>query len=207
MAVKADTSLVYAGRNEQPELEGFDMDHITLPDNQIALIKAVAAASKKTVVLLHCGNPIAVSSFEGEVDVIVNMHFPGQEGPKAVVDVLTGRVNPCGRLETTWFKTLEDWPSFAHFPCKKTETGELEIRYEESLELGYRASNCDHRIRWPFGHGLSYTSFAYDDMQIKVHKSTSPWTLNTSARVTNTASRSGKEVVQIYVLPPPDISV
>ncbi|KAK7393987.1 hypothetical protein QQX98_013230 [Neonectria punicea] len=180
MAAKADVSLFYAGRNEQHESEGFDMDQITLPDNQVALLKAVAAASKKTVVLLHCGNPIDVGSFEGEVDAIVNMHFPGQEGPRAVVDTLTGR---------------------------KTEKGGFEIRYEEGLEVGYRASNLDTRIRWPFGHGLSYTSFAYDDLQIKVHKGSSPWTLNASVHVTNTGSRSGKEVVQVYVLPPTDISV
>ncbi|KPM40554.1 Beta-glucosidase B [Neonectria ditissima] len=207
LASKSDVSLVYAGRNEQHESEGFDMDHITLPDNQTALVKAVAAASKKTVVLLHCGSPIDVSSFEADVDAIINMHFPGQEGPRAVVDVLTGRVNPSGRLATTWFKTLEDWPSFGHFPCKKTEKGEVGICYKEGLEVGYRASDRNNRIRWPFGYGLSYTSFAYDDLSTKVNRSSSPWTLNASVRVTNTGSRPGKEVVQVHVLPPRDASV
>ncbi|KAF7554866.1 hypothetical protein G7Z17_g2603 [Cylindrodendrum hubeiense] len=201
IASKADISLIYAGRNQQHESEGFDMDSITLPDNQTALIKAVTAASKKTVVLLHCGNPIDVSSFENSVDAIINMHFPGQEGPGAVIDILTGKLNPSGRLPTTWFKTLEDWPSFGHFPSEKKENGDVEIKYAEGLAVGYRASDQEGQIRWPFGYGLSYTSFSYEDLQVKVDKSSSPATLSTSIRVTNTGSVSGKEVIQVYVSP------
>ncbi|KAH7129146.1 glycoside hydrolase superfamily [Dactylonectria macrodidyma] len=201
IASKADISLIYAGRNQQHESEGFDMDAITLPDNQTALIKAVAAASKKTVLLLHCGNPIDVSDFENSVDAIINMHFPGQEGPAAVVDILTGKTNPSGRLATTWFKTLEDWPSFGHFPSEKKENGDVVIKYEEGLAVGYRASDRENRVRWPFGYGLSYTSFNYEDLQIKVDKSVSPATLNATVNVKNTGSVSGKEVVQVYVSP------
>ncbi|KAH6974145.1 glycoside hydrolase superfamily [Ilyonectria sp. MPI-CAGE-AT-0026] len=201
IASKADISLIYVGRNQQHESEGFDMDGIMLPDNQTALIKAVTAASKKTVVLLHCGNPVDVSSFEDSVDAIVNMHFPGQEGPGAVVDILTGKINPSGRLPTTWFKTLEDWPSYGNFPSEKKENGDIEIKYAEGLAVGYRASDRQSQIRWPFGYGLSYTSFGYEDLQITVNKSSSPAKLTATVRVMNTGQISGKEVVQAYVCP------
>ncbi|KAH6884220.1 glycoside hydrolase superfamily [Thelonectria olida] len=202
IASKADVSLIYAGRNEQHESEGFDLDKISLPENQVSLIKAVAAASKKTIVLLHCGNPIDVGSFVDEVDAVVNMHFPGQEGPQAVVDILTGKVNPSGRLATTWFKALEDWPSFPHFPAKKRDNGDTEIRYTEGLAVGYRAPDRESQVRWPFGHGLSYTSFGYSDLQVSVDNTSSAPTLRVGVSVKNTGRVAGSEVVQVFVCAP-----
>jgi beta-glucosidase len=201
LAAKSDISLIYAGRNEQHESEGFDMKSMSLPDNQISLIKAVAAASRQTVLLLHCGNPIDVSPFVQDVDAIINMHFPGQEGPGAVVDILTGRVNPSGRLPTTWFKSLESAPSFSHFPSKVADDGDIAISYAEGLAVGYRASNLVDQIRWPFGYGLSYTTFKYNDLQLRLEKSASSPTLQAMVCLTNTGKSFGKEVVQVYVCP------
>ncbi|KAG7107818.1 Beta-glucosidase B like protein [Verticillium longisporum] len=164
LARTSDVSVLYAGRDEQYESEGFDLDDIRMPANQAALIKAVAATSKKTVLVLHCGNSIDVSAFVDDVDAVVLAHFPGKEGARAVVDVLAGAVCPSGRLATTWFKTLEDAPSFGHFPARKLEDGSVRIEYAEGVEVGYRSSQAaaGDRVRWPFGFGLSYTSFQYE---------------------------------------------
>jgi beta-glucosidase len=202
VAKSSDITIIYAGRSEQYESEGFDLEEITLPANQVAMIKAVAAASKKTAVLLHCGNPIDISSFVSDVDAIVNMHFPGQEGPQAMVDILTGKVNPSGKLTATWFKTLEDWPSFGNFPALKDENGEFSIKYAEGLEIGYRARVPESRVQFPFGHGLSYTSFSYASLNAKLDASSSPSVLTVSVSVKNTGSVGGKEVVQVYTCPP-----
>ncbi|KAI1059668.1 hypothetical protein LB506_009017 [Fusarium annulatum] len=202
VAKSSDITIIYAGRSEQYESEGFDLEEIALPANQVAMIKAVAAASKKTAVLLHCGNPIDISSFVEDVDAIVNMHFPGQEGPQAMVDILTGKVNPSGRLTATWFKTLEDWPSFGNFPAQKDEAGDFTIKYAEGLEIGYRSKVPESRVQFPFGHGLSYTSFSYDSLQTKLDASSAPSTLTVSVNVSNTGSLAGKEVVQIYTSAP-----
>ncbi|KAF5627265.1 beta-glucosidase I [Fusarium tjaetaba] len=202
VAKSSDITIIYAGRSEQYESEGFDLEEITLPANQVAMIKAVAAASKKTAVLLHCGNPIDIGCFADDVDAIVNMHFPGQEGPQAMVDVLTGKVNPSGRLTATWFKTLEDWPSFGNFPAQKDESGVFTIKYAEGLEIGYRAQVTEHRVQFPFGHGLSYTSFSYDRLSAKLDASSNPSVLTVSVSVTNAGSVAGKEVVQVYICPP-----
>ncbi|EWZ95820.1 hypothetical protein NW765_013726 [Fusarium oxysporum] len=202
VAKTSDITIIYAGRSEQYESEGFDLDEITLPANQVAMIKAVAAASKKTAVLLHCGNPIDISNFVDDVDAVVNMHFPGQEGPQAMVDILTGKVNPSGRLTATWFKTLQDWPSFGNFPAQKDEGGGFTIKYAEGLEIGYRGRVPESRVQFPFGHGLSYTSFSYDGLNARLDGSSNPSILTISVSVTNTGSIAGKEVVQVYICPP-----
>ncbi|KAF5563442.1 beta-glucosidase I [Fusarium napiforme] len=202
VAQSSDITIIYAGRSEQYESEGFDLEEITLPANQVAMIKAVAAASKKTAVLLHCGNPIDISSFVDDVDAIVNMHFPGQEGPQAMVDILTGKVNPSGKLTATWFKTLEDWPSFGNFPAQKDESGGFTIKYAEGLKIGYRAQVAENRVQFPFGHGLSYTSFSYERLSAKLDASSNPSILTVSVSVTNAGSVTGKEVVQVYICPP-----
>ncbi|KAH7158374.1 hypothetical protein DER46DRAFT_558752 [Fusarium sp. MPI-SDFR-AT-0072] len=202
VAKSSDITIIYAGRSEQYESEGFDLEEITLPANQVAMIKAVAAASKKTAVLLHCGNPIDISSFVDDVDAVVNMHFPGQEGPQAMVDILTGKVNPSGRLTATWFKTLQDWPSFGNFPAQKDEGGGFTIKYAEGLEIGYRGRVPENRVQFPFGHGLSYTSFSYDSLNAKLDASSNSSILTVSVSVTNTGSIAGKEAVQVYICPP-----
>ncbi|RBR16720.1 hypothetical protein FVER53590_10024 [Fusarium verticillioides] len=202
VAKSSDITIIYDGRSEQYESEGFDLEEITLPANQVAMIKAVAAASRKTAVLLHCGNPIDISSFVDDVDAIVNMHFPGQEGPQAMVDILTGKVNPSGKLTATWFKTLEDWPSFGNFPAQKDTSGDFTIKYAEGLKIGYRAQVTENRVQFPFGHGLSYTSFSYDRLRAKLDSSSNPSVLSVSVSVTNAGSVTGKEVVQVYICPP-----
>ncbi|KAM0322735.1 hypothetical protein ACHAQA_009326 [Verticillium albo-atrum] len=209
LARHSDVSVIYAGRSDQYESEGFDLEDIRMPENQTALIRAVAAVSKRTVLVLHCGNPIDVSAFVDEVDAIVLAHFPGQEGAQAVVDVLTGSVCPSGRLATTWFKTLEDSPSFGHFPAKKLEDGSVPIEYAEGVQVGYRRPDEGDRVRWAFGSGLSYTTFEYNELRAGVKEegdSRTP-TLKCSVTVRNTGQVAAKEVVQLYVTPAKETAV
>ncbi|KAL2843353.1 glycoside hydrolase superfamily [Aspergillus pseudoustus] len=200
VARAADTSIVFAGRDGQYESEGYDLEEIALPRNQVALIKAVASASKKTILVLHCGNPIDVSAVVDDVDAIICAHFPGQEGSRALADILTGNVNPSGRTATTWWKTLQDAPSFGDFPAQKDNGGDLTLKYQEGLQIGYRHPKKE-RVQWPFGYGLSYTTFEYSDLMVAVSGAGSTITLECSVTLTNSGSMAGHEVVQVYVTP------
>jgi beta-glucosidase len=200
IARTSDTSIIFAGRDGQYESEGFDLEDIRMPANQTALIKAVAAVSKKTVLVMHCGNPIDVSAFVDDVDAVLNAHFPGQEGPRAIVDILTGSVNPSGRLTTTWFKTIQDAPSFGNFPATRQQDGSIVMRYAEGLKMGYRHPEQE-RARWPFGFGLSYTSFSYGDLIATVEDDGLAPKIVCSVQVTNTGPVAGHEVIQLFVTP------
>ncbi|KAI1873995.1 uncharacterized protein JN550_002574 [Neoarthrinium moseri] len=207
LAQESDTTIIFAGRDGQYESEGFDLESIKMPANQTALIKAVTAASKRTVLVLHSGNPIDVSEFVDDVDAVLAAHFYGQEGPNALADILTGQVNPSGRLATTWYKTLKDSPSFRHFPAVKSANGSVTINYQEGLKLGYRHPDLTG-VRWPFGHGLSYTKFEYTDLVATVVESESaPSKLMCRVKVSNIGSEAGREVVQVYVTPGSTASV
>jgi beta-glucosidase len=195
LARASDVSVVFCGRSDQYESEGFDLEEMGMPAGQARMIQAVTAAGKRTVLVLQGGNPIDVSAFVDEVQAVVLAHFLGQEGARAVVDVLCGRVNPSGRLGTTWWKRLEEAPSFGHFPAVEGEGGVPEIGYAEGVAVGYRCDGVTERARWPFGFGLSYTEFAYDELRVTVNGES----LRCTVGVKNTGQREGKEVVQLYV--------
>ncbi|KAK6844157.1 hypothetical protein PG995_014267 [Apiospora arundinis] len=183
VARDADVSVVYAGRNDQYESEGFDLDDIRMPANQARLIRAVAAASKATVLVLHCGNPIDVSAVVDHVDAILLAHFPGQEGAGAVADLLTGPLPP---------RWLDD--------------GTASVSYAEGVGVGYRAPQLAGRVRWPFGFGLSYTSWEYRGLRVEVDETAQPPTLKCHIWLKNTGAVASREVVQLYVTPPPATS-
>jgi beta-glucosidase len=200
LVAASDVAIVFCGRSAQYESEGFDLTDMAMPANQTALIQAVAAKAKKTVLVMHCGNPIDVSPFVDAVDAVVLAHFPGQEGAAALVDLLTGVVNPSGRLATTWWKSLELAPSFGAFPAVEGENG-FEIRYKEGVRVGYRCEDLVGRARWPFGFGLSYTTFGYAGLKVIVDEQMEPARLVCTVQVSNTGAREGREVVQLYVRP------
>ncbi|CEI65540.1 Beta-glucosidase [Fusarium venenatum] len=197
----ADVSVIYAGRNEQYESEGFDLDDIRMPENQTKMIKAVAAVAKKTILVMHCGNPIDVSAFIDSVDGVLLAHFPGQEGAAATVELLLGDICPSGRLATTWFKTLQDSPSYNNFPAKDTEDGDPCLRYAEGVQVGYRALGSMDRVRWPFGYGLSYTTFNHSKLHALVDETSEPKKLKCILDVQNTGTVAGQEVVQVFIRP------
>lgn len=192
-------SIIFAGRNHEYESEGFDLISNSLPEEQVKLIKAVAAASHRTVLVLYCGNPIDAAPYVDDIDAILNAHFPGQEGGRAVTDILTGKTNPSGRLPTSWPKIFDPdhVPSFDHFPAKSTD-GHYRISYAEGIQVGYRQPDAEQTAQWPFGFGLSYTTFEYSNLAIN---GTTESCITVSVRVKNTGSYPGHEVVQVFVAP------
>ncbi len=194
LARRADVSVVFVGLEEKEESEGFDRTHLDLPADHVALIRAVAAASPRTVVVLSNGGVVTLEPWHDDVDAIVEGWALGQAGGGALADVLTGRINPSGRLAESIPFRLNDTAPFVNFPG---EAGH--VRYGEGL-VGYRYhETVDVPARYPFGHGLSYTTFTYSDLTAMP---TGVDTASVQVTVTNTGNRSGADVVQIYVAAP-----
>ncbi|KAI9151351.1 putative glycosyl hydrolase [Paramyrothecium foliicola] len=210
LAASSDISIIYAGRTGQHESEGFDMTTLELAENQVQMIKSVAAVSPRTVLVLHCGNPIDVSDFIDDVDSVLIAHFPGQEGGQAIADIVCGAANPSGKLATSWPMRLENAPSYSNFPATVTEKGPL-LRYEEGLQVGYRHQDAAELYRFPFGFGLSFTTFAYSDMSINSiaadHLPYPEQTIIVKIKVRNTGQFPGYEIVQVYSVPPSESHV
>ncbi|GIC86313.1 glycosyl hydrolase family protein [Aspergillus udagawae] len=194
VASTSDVSIIFAGRNQIYESE-----------------RAVTAVSKKTVLVLNCGNPIDVSPFVNEVDAILNAHFPGQEGGQAIANILTGKTNPSGRLATTWPKKFDEEhiPTYHNFPAQLTERG-YEIKYKEGLQLGYRHPQSRRTAHWQFSHGLSYNTFEYSGLTVSgqdITKEARDSDLTISVRVKNTGIYPSHEVVQFCISPPDSIKL
>lgn len=201
LASKSEVSVVFAGRTDEWESEGSDLKDLQLPRSQSKLIKAVAAACPKTVVVLIGGNPFDVSEWISDVKAIIFAHFPGQEAGPAIADVLTGVVNPSGRLSATWPMDLESLPTYGNFPCIVTENGPT-INYQEGLKFGYRhhwSRSGKSSARWDFGYGLSYTHFTYDSVNVTRSVAGQENMIDIEVLVKNDGPVAGAEVVQIYV--------
>ncbi|MET8983555.1 glycoside hydrolase family 3 C-terminal domain-containing protein [Streptomyces sp. NPDC004539] len=193
-AADADVAVVFAGLREEDESEGFDRDHIQLPADQVELIRAVANCAPRTVVVLLNGGVVSLEDWYDDVDAVVEAWLPGQAGGGAVADVLSGRVNPSGRLAETIPFRLQDTPAYLNFPG-----GQGQVRYGEGVMVGYRYyESAEVAVRHPFGHGLSYTTFEQSDLRVTA---TGRDTATVSVTVTNTGERFGKHVVQVYVAP------
>jgi beta-glucosidase len=163
-----------------------------LPGPQTELIRAVAKANPHTVVVLNAGSPVSMPWLD-DVPALLEAYYPGQEGGNAVANVLFGDVNPSGKLTVTFPKRLEDSPAFINFP------GTKEVFYGEGIFVGYRYyDKKDVEPLFPFGFGLSYTTFDYTGMQVSKSVEAGE-TVKVSVTVKNTGQRPGKEVVQVYV--------
>jgi beta-glucosidase len=191
----ADVAVLFLGLPARDESEGFDREHILLPATQTTLLAAVAEVNPRVVVVLSNGSTVQVAGWEQHAAAILEGWLLGQAGGGAVADLLVGRANPSGRLAETIPLRLPDTPSYLDFP------GELGVvRYGEGVFVGYRGYDArEQEVSYPFGHGLSYTSFGYTDLEVTADDEQG---LTVSATVTNTGSRAGKEVVQVYVGPP-----
>ncbi|MFI5862463.1 beta-glucosidase [Streptomyces sp. NPDC051546] len=186
----ADTAVVVVATTERVESEGFDRKDLTLPGRQNDLVRAVAAVNPNTVVVVNAGSPVELPWRE-EVAAVLLTWFPGQEGGAALADVLLGEAEPGGRLPTTW-------PAeFADAPVTEVTPAEGRLEYTEGLFIGYRAYE-KHGIApaFPFGHGLGYTDWAYESLEVTPGQAT--------VRVTNTGTRPGRETVQVYLAPVAD---
>ncbi|KIP94960.1 beta-glucosidase [Microbacterium sp. MEJ108Y] len=193
VASAADVAVVFLGLPAAEESEGFDREHIDLPAAQLEVLDAVIAANPTTVVVLSNGGVVALP-FAARVPAIVETWLLGQAGGGAVADVLYGAVNPSGKLTETVPVRLEDNPSFGSFP------GEFgHVRYGEGVLVGYRwydAKGLD--VTFPFGYGLSYTTFSYGEASVAASESGD---IVVRVDVTNTGARDGREIVQVYAAP------
>ncbi len=191
VAKSAEQVVVVAGLTAQYESEGFDRENMKMPPGHLQMIEAVAEANPNTVVVLLCGSVVEVP-WADKVRAILYMGLPGQAGGEAIPDLLFGRKNPCGKLAETWPLRYEDCPSSAYYG------GEFQnAQYREGVYVGYRYyETAGVPVRWCFGHGLSYTEFAYSELKVKGQ--------TVELTVKNTGDVAGAEIVQLYVAPPQD---
>ncbi|MFI1483482.1 beta-glucosidase H [Streptomyces sp. NPDC020747] len=182
----ADTAVVVVATTERVESEGFDRKNLRLPGRQDDLVHAVAAANPNTVVVVNSGSPVELP-WRDEVAAVLLSWFPGQEGGAALADVLTGAYEPGGRLPTTW-------GSLTDAPVTQVVPADGELPYTEGVFIGYRAwEKAGRTPTYPFGHGLGYTDWTYDSIDVTG--------TTVTVRVTNSGTREGRETVQIYVSP------
>ena len=186
LARKADVVVLCMGLDESSESEGLDRSHICIPENQKQLLEAVAQANENLVVVLSAGS-VVETGWVSRCKAVLHAYLSGQAGAGAIMDVLTGRVNPSGKLAETLPLTYEDTPAARYFPGKQQN-----VEYREGLYIGYRYYETAHvPVRYPFGYGLNYTTFAYSDLKADADKVT--------FTITNTGSRAGAEIAQLYV--------
>lgn len=192
---RSDLAIVFVTRHESEE---FDSPDMSLPFGQDALVGAVAAANPNTIVVLETGNPVSMP-WRGKVKAILEAWFPGQAGGQAIAEILTGKVNPSGRLPMTFPADLAQTPR-PKLPGFGTPYGTpVTARYQEGAEVGYRwFAKTGAKPLYPFGHGLRYTPFAYSGFKVKGGE-----TITASVTVTNTSARAGADVPQVYLLEAP----
>jgi beta-glucosidase len=197
LATEADHVLVFLGLPGEDESEGFDRTHIDLPANQLVLLHALAEVHDRLIVILANGGVVRVSTWEEKVAAILECWLSGQAAGGAAVDLLLGVANPSGKLAETIPVRLQDNSSYLNFPGE-----EGVVRYGEGIFIGYRAyDKLIQHVSYPFGFGLSYTTFRIDDINVSITGSVAGGDLaaTVTASVTNTGQRAGAEVVQVYV--------
>ena len=193
-AKKAKVAVVFAGLPDAFESEGFDRQHMRMPDCQNELIEKVAAVQPNTIVVLHNGSPVEMP-WANKVKGIVEAYLGGQAVGGAVCDILFGRVNPSAKLPETFPLKLEDNPSYLSYIGE----GDM-VEYREGIFVGYRYYDKKKMdVLFPFGYGLSYTTFAYSNLKVDKESIKDTDTMTVSVDVTNTGKMAGKEVVQLYV--------
>ena len=186
LATQADTVILCMGLDEIAESEGLDRSNLRLAQNQLDLLQAVAAVNPKIVVVLYSGSVVETPWLDN-CQALLYAALGGQAGAGAVADALIGKVNPCGKLAETWPLAYADVPSAADFATRRKT-----VEYREGLYIGYRYfTTAEKAVRFPFGYGMSYTTFAYSDMAADEQ--------GVSLTVTNTGSVAGTEIVQLYV--------
>jgi beta-glucosidase len=193
-AKQSDAAIVCVGLTHRLEAEGFDLERLTLPFGQDRLIREVVKANKRTIVVLYNGTPLLLKPWIDEVPAVLETWYPGQEGGTAIADILFGDVNPSGKLPATFPKRWEDAAAYGNYPGKDSA-----VKYAEGIYVGYRHFDAKGiEPLFPFGYGLSYTSFAYAGLKIlKSKEKDSTWTAKCTVK--NTGSRAGAEIVQLYI--------
>ena len=186
MAAKADIVLYFFGLNEDSESEGMDRTHMRIPQNQINLLQELGQVNPNLVGIISAGSAIEMP-WHHYFKALLHCYLNGQAGAGAVMDILTGDVNPSGKLSETIPRRLEDTPAYRYYPSQERTS-----EYRESLYVGYRYyDTADVPVLYPFGFGLSYTTFEYSGLEVNEE--------GVSFTITNSGSRDGAEVAQLYV--------
>lgn len=186
LAAKSDTVLFFAGLDEVTETEGLDRENIKLPQNQLQLLRKLYKLNKKVVVALFCGSAVELDAVN-DANAVIHAYLGGQAGVTALLNVLTGKVNPSGKLSESYPLSYESCPSKNYFHAKQ-----LNAEYRESVFVGYRYyATAGVETAYPFGHGLSYTKFEYSDLSVDDNGAT--------LTVKNVGAVDGSEVVQLYI--------
>ena len=198
--VRGRTAVLFLGLPGEDESEGYDRRHLDLPESHTALLRAVAEVADRVVVLLSNGSSVEVSALERDADAILELWLGGQAGGSAAVDLLFGEVSPSGRLAESIPLRLSDIPAQLNFPGEQGS-----VHYGERLNIGYRGLDAmDAEVAYPFGHGLTYTTFAFTDLSVTAEPITASTdaddvAVRASVVVTNTGDRDGVAVPQLYL--------
>lgn len=194
IAKEKDVIVLAIGLTDDYETEGLDRTHLKIPRNQFEMVKAVKAVNNNIVYVLFGGAPFQIP-YESEAKAIIHAYLPGQAGGKAISKALFGEINPSGKLNETWPLKLSDVPSVQYFANQPYYQ-----HYRESIYVGYRYyDKAEKAVLYPFGHGLSYTTFEYSDLKINKKILAEKEWVDISVTVTNTGEYDGEEVVQLYV--------
>ena len=194
LATKSDAAIIFAGLPDRYESEGYDRKHIGIPENQMRLIEEVVSVQPNTVVVLSNGSPVEMP-WLGRTRAVLEAYLGGQAMGGAVADILYGAANPSGKLAETFPIKLTHNPSYLNYPGEGDR-----VEYKEGVFVGYRYYDAKRiETLFPFGHGLSYTTFEYKDLVIDKKEISDTDTLSVNIRVQNTGDRAGSEVIQLYV--------
>jgi len=192
----ADVAVVVVGTNSKVESEGYDRTSLDLPGRQDELVSAVAAVNRRTVVVVNAGSPVLLP-WRNEVAAVMLSWFGGQQYGEATADILLGAAEPGGRLPTTWPAALADVPVLDVTPVGGV------VSYDEGIHIGYRAwLKTDTAPAYEFGHGLGYTTWQLADLELHSGSVSEGGSVTATVSVTNTGTRPGKQVVQIYASRP-----
>ncbi len=197
-AVKAasncETAIVFIGLTEEYESEGYDRTHMCLPEAQNTLVEEILKVNKNVIIVLAGGSPVEMP-WNDRVSAVLNSYLGGQAGAGAAADIISGKVNPCGKLAETYPMCYGCTPAKENFPGNPAT-----VEFRESIYIGYRYyDKINKKVRYPFGFGLSYTTFEYSGLKLDKSEMTDNDTLTVSFKVKNTGSVAGFETAQIYV--------
>jgi len=193
-AKKSDAAIVCVSTRRM-EGEGNDRPSMDLPGRQAALIRAIAAVNKNTIVVLNNGTPVTMKDWLDHVPAVIEGWLPGQEGGTALAAILFGDVNPSGKLPDTLAANRDDYPDANNFPGANHE-----VNYAEGIYVGYRHfDKAAIQPLFPFGYGLSYTTFDYKNLQLSKTDLSPDGSVTASVDITNTGKRAGEEVAELYV--------
>jgi len=194
LAKEVDVCVLFVGLPPAYESEGYDRTHMRMPEGQNKLIEAVATANPNTIVVLYNGSPVEMPWLD-MVSGLVEAYLGGQAGGGAVADILFGAANPCGKLAESFPEKLSDNPSYLYYLGERDVT-----EYREGIFVGYRYYDTKEMwLEFPFGHGLSYTTFAYHNLRLSADSIKDTDTLTVTVDVKNIGSKEGKEVIQLYI--------